>query len=447
LETYTVHRAFIASPGDVAAERQLSEEIIGSINRSIRDTLAVNIDARKWEHLAPVATDLPEEQLQDKLNREVEKCNFFILILYKRYGTIHSGHAISNTEREIETILKLHEQKPNRKILSYFRDIEANTDPGVQEEKVRDLRKRLEKKGLAYRTYRDPIEFSKYLTHDLYDVLLRIRLSPFKKQALKRFWRFGETIRTNQPRVAIVYPPVERHSTALGTDTDYWIKRLINSVAFEDYKAIQKIESNINLIGDIHYRVYPHTNVPPDIPSMNRIWLCVARNKIGLQELKKIKGLRFSFPSSTERPHHILWKTISGRNIKVQSPMAIYLEKQRRNMDISGDWNAQLGRIIAKDYAVIARIRREPSGEEEFLWDYYFAGIRGLGTWGAAWFVDREYKKFFACSEDQNIELLLEVTYRDNRILQVVDVSNNPASYFTSENNSRVIEGHIKSYK
>jgi len=186
-DTYSVFRVFIASPSDVAAERQLAEETIMQINKSIRDTLSAAIEPRRWEHLAPVTPDLPEERLQDILNREIERCHFFILILNKRYGSVEPGQTISNTEREIETIMKVRQKKPDLRPLSYFRELKSNVDPGGQEEKVRELRLKLEQLGVPYRTYREPDEFDHYLTHDLYDFLLRIHLSPFKIYKKIRF--------------------------------------------------------------------------------------------------------------------------------------------------------------------------------------------------------------------------------------------------------------------
>lgn len=446
-DTYRVFRAFIASPGDVAAERQLAEETIGKINRSVRDTIAAEIEVRRWEHLAPVAPDLPEERLQDILDREVEQCHFFILVLYKRYGTVQPGYFISNTEREINTILQVHQKQPKLRILSYFRELEPNVDQGEQEVKVRELRSRLEQLGLPYRTYRDPNEFNQYLTHDLYDVLLRIHLSPFKKQALYRFWQFGETDRPQQPRVAILYPPVERQILAEGGDPEYWLKKLTNQIAFEDYKAIQKIEKGLRLLGFGNYRLYPHTDPPPELPWMNRIWLCLPRNRLGLKALLEHKGVRFKLPVTSGRPQSINWRSKNGRCIQVISPMGEYLRRQRCNMEISGEWHGRLSRIIAKDFAVVARLQRVSATEGEPLWDYFFAGIRGLGTWGSAWFIDREFKQLIQFDKNQNIEILLEVTYRDARILQVTDVSNHVASYFRSENAPATIEKNIRQYQ
>lgn len=376
--TYKVYRAFIASPSDVGAERQLAEETITRINRVARDTLGVAIDTRKWEQFTPVAPNFAEERLQDTLNREVEKANFFVLILYKRYGTVEPGHTISNTEREINTILQVHERNPRLRILAYFRDIDDNRDPGDQEQKVRGLRDRLAQMGLPYRTYRDVSEFNQYLAHDLYDVLLRMLLSPYKKQALQHFWRFGDTERPHDPQVAIIYPPTERPVMKDSESPSFWLNRLTTQMGFEDYKAIHKIEKAFQLLGLHSYRLHPHNSTPPEMPWINRVWLCVPRNKPAVKALKEQKGLRFSLPTASSQAPAITWHSHTGEKLQVRSPMAKYLVNQRKSMDLSGDWHAQLGRIITKDYAVLARMQRSTSGEGEPLKDYFLLASAGL---------------------------------------------------------------------
>jgi hypothetical protein len=440
-DTYSVFRAFIASPGDVAEERRIADETISKMNMVVRDAIGVTIQSHKWEDMPPVTPNLPEERLQDILNREVKRSNFFILILNKRYGSTEPGHTKSNTEREIETILAAHQRDSRLKILAYFHSLDDNPDAGEQEAKVVDLRSRLERMGIAYKTYADPDAFRFHLTHDLYDVLLRVHLSPFKRQALASFWKFGDT-GGRAKRVAVIYPPVERAFASAGKQKDYWLGRLAAQIALEDHKAIQKIEKDFTLLQFRDYRIYTQADVPPELPWMNRIWLCVPRNQLGMQALLTHVNTRFTLPMASQRPSFIQWKTSEGP-VDVRSPMSEYLRLQRKGMSIKGEWNPQLGRVVAKDFAVLARLRRELPDAPEPMWDYFFAGVRGLGTWGAAWFVDKEYMQLQRFDESENIELLLEITYRDGKILQVSDVSAKPADYFREANDPKVIERNI----
>ena len=159
---------------------------------------------------------------------------------------------------------------------------------------------------------------------------------------------------------------------------------------------------------------------------MNRFWICLPRNSRGINQLKNYKKIsRFEIVREKNRANsYINWKMNGNpkKVFRVYSPLAKYLEEQRSKMDISGNWCYELERIVAKDYAVLARFR-DTSGKvtmnENLLNDYFLFGIRGLGTWGAAWFVDRKYTKFDKIDEREDFQYLLEVEYRDGRIFNV----------------------------
>ncbi|MBN1548942.1 MAG: DUF4062 domain-containing protein [Syntrophaceae bacterium] len=447
-DLYKHYYVFISSPGDVAAERQFSEEVINNINLTCSDTLRVALEPRKWESLPPQTPHLPEEKIQDIINKEVEKAQFFVLILYKRYGHVEEGHLKSNTERELDTIMKRFETNPQIRILAYFREIPDNTDPGEQEQKVRDFRKRLENVGVFYRTYKTPEEFKDVFTHDMYNVLLRIRLSPFKQQMLRRFWKIGEPNRPTYPRLAILFPPVGRqfmHSTI----DDVWLERLEPHVYFEDFKAIHKIMKLLSLIGFSDYKVYFNTDLPSDLKFMNRIWICFPRSHTAINTLDQLASKsRFRFQFRRDVSTELKWRSPAGLEFKVKSPLPVYLNEQRKGMDAAGEPTGRLRRIIAKDYGVIARFKNEQSAditEEGFLYDYYFAGIRGLGTWGTAWYIDRKAKLLQNHPEEGDIQLLLEVTYKNGGIVDVTDVSDRPVEYFEEQNNPIYIRERLLS--
>jgi hypothetical protein len=96
---------------------------------------------------------MPETTIQQIINEEVRQCNVFVLILYKRYGSVETGQRVSNTEREIDVALRMLADKEPMMFLSYFRDLSPNNDPGGQEEKVRQLREQLRSRGIWFRSY------------------------------------------------------------------------------------------------------------------------------------------------------------------------------------------------------------------------------------------------------------------------------------------------------
>jgi Domain of unknown function (DUF4062) len=441
-DNFTSYRAFVASPSDVAPERDLAEGVIHRVNLAIRDTSAgIHLAVRRWEH-RPAVID-SRESFQDELDREARQAGFFIFILGDRYGTVSQGHVVSNTEREFDTAIRAQQSNPKLKILAYLREVRArgSSERNKRQEKFRSKVRRCVPTA---KTYKTPEEFRNTLTHDIYELVLRLRLSPFKQESLRSFWQLGET--ESVPKLAVLYPPVDRGDLQGGGDKNFWLRRLLTQLAVEDYRSIQAIENGLRLIGYTSYQIYPHTNAPLDLESMNRAWLCLPRNTLGLRFLGKYQSPRFNYSPNQRTRRTMSWKSPKGDTIEVQSPMAAYMYVQRRKMDVSSEWSGQLERITAKDYAILARKRAvvAKGTDSEPLYDYFFAGIRGLGTWGAAWFVDKNYRTFRDCDPSADIEMLLEVTYRDGDVRAVRDVSSEPQSYFVEQNSTDAINRAIR---
>jgi hypothetical protein len=444
---YNSIKVFIASPSGVEDERQITEEEINNIDRICRSTLGLRIECLRWEDMAP-RTPLPEEgQIEDVIIRElVQKCNVFILILYRRYGTVEDGQSKSNTEREIDVALeRLNRKGSNLVLLTYFRDIPNNDDQGDQEKQVRELRKHLKEKKIFFQDYKEPQDFRQKFIHDLYYVAIRFHMAVKKQRSLRAFWALGSVEEKGSPRVAIIYPALDREEMKPQKPDRIWLERLVPNVVFEDFKAINKVEKTLRIIGDHTIETHTSKSVPHEINAMNRVWICLPRNHPGMRQMENYqKDAFFRFmPRMGNSEGFIKWHPPQRRKtIDVNSPLSTYLELQRSKMK-GGQWSSNVGQIIAKDYAVLARFSdiNEPS-----LKDYFIAGIRGLGTWGAGWFIDRRYKYLLPLEdkEDLQFQLLLEVVYKNEHIHDVKDVSDKPASYFEKENDPAQIKKYIE---
>ncbi|HXR37446.1 MAG TPA: DUF4062 domain-containing protein, partial [Terracidiphilus sp.] len=75
---------FIASPGDVAPERQKLREVVADLNRTVARHLGLVVDATGWEDLPP---SVHPERTQELINPSVDQADIFILILWKSLGT------------------------------------------------------------------------------------------------------------------------------------------------------------------------------------------------------------------------------------------------------------------------------------------------------------------------------------------------------------------------
>ena len=452
--TYEALRVFVSSPSDVGRERKVVEKVIQDIGVTCKETLGVELECVTWENFVPQTPKLPEEKIQDILNAEISKCHIFILILWKRYGSKEPGRKKSNTERETEIALDLLKREKKIMFLTYFHDLKPDEDPGKQRRSVEVFRDMLQKQGVWYKGYKSVPQFQELLTHDLYRTIMRFRLSTKKHRSLSKFWVLGTPDRPTHPNLLIIYPAMERTFMGPLDDSNVWLNRLEPNIVFEDYKALQKLEKTIRLLGFRDYGIYNTANIPSDFKFMNRFWLCLPRNTRGLQQLKQYKEIsRFNIiPRKKRAGTYFLWNITEDPNsqFEIRSPLAKYLEEQRSKMDVSGNWRFEMDRIIAKDYAILARFkdtRNDISMNDHFLNDFFLAGIRGLGTWGAAWFIDRKYHKFNKLDEKENFQYLLEVEYRDGRIFNVLDVSDKPKSYFDKEYKIHTIRKNISAYR
>lgn len=434
---YNHYSVFVSSPGDVPVERAICINVVQQTSANIAESLRLTLTPEVWEQLPPETPQPGNKTIQDELNDLVKKADIFVLILGSRYGTIEPSHDKSNTEREVQTILEKKKDHPQVTVLCYLKKLPENNDPGEQQIQNLAFRKRLSKYGVMWKEYIDHTDFEKIFLHDLYKLSIRLRLSPFKSECLSHFLSMPDDThdieRPQDSELAIIYRPVLRRFLDQSRDANFWHKRLMPNVTFEDSKAIQKLQKITRLMG-LPSRVYMVYNLPTNIKSRNRLWVCAPRMKAALSAASEANA-SFSF-TKKERNSFLTWQPPGGKMFRIQSPLPKYIKEQREEDSIKGEWSERLGNIIAKDYGILARLPAPEDGASAPVGtiDYFVAGCHGLGTWGAAWYLDRKFREFQTLQTRGKVEILLEVTYRNGAILDVVDVSDKRAEYFESQN-------------
>jgi len=148
-----VKRIFIASPGDLRKERKQFPRILEKINKLKAHGMGVHLEAVGWEEKAP-GMGRPQEQI----NKDVETCNLFVMLLWKRWGTPpdEKSQYSSGTEEEYYVAKGLYDRDKAPDIYLYFRQVpEAMmADPGEQLRKVLDFRKKIEaERVLLFKQY------------------------------------------------------------------------------------------------------------------------------------------------------------------------------------------------------------------------------------------------------------------------------------------------------
>jgi hypothetical protein len=421
-------------------------EAINDLNRKFEHLFGTVLQPVTWEAFRPAVEAEKSTSVQEPITRRLAKCLWFVGILNRRYGTpVDDAAGRSGTHEEFMFALE-HREQIN--ILSYFRDdprTAETTDDIEQIDLLNRLKSDLRSAHVRYVPYQTPDEFGKRILLDLMEAFLEIVTDLRRKEFLGRFFRFGVRKREREPSVLIAYPPIHKH---LRSDYD-WKSRLVPNVVYEDFKAIQKLEAALMSLGVVDYGSITVPNEKLDPPG-NRIWLCISRNDVAARELRALGNrARFTFEPATDAPagRYLTWRQ-RDQLLRVQSPLHHYLTLQRPAKRAL--WDRSYGRIIARDYAVISRFRVADADRHTSFYHYYVAGIRGLGTWGAGWYVDRCYEDLASASDaadTEDVQILVETTFSNFRIREVRNVSNEPKEFFDLRSSEEFIRAEIAEWR
>jgi Domain of unknown function (DUF4062) len=448
--TKRVLNVFVSSPNDVKPERNIVESSIAEINRGIARRMGIRLDLERWENIRPGASDVMET-----IKHQLQTCDLFIMIFSRRFGAscTHEGEYKSGTEMEFKVAQELRKNYGKPEIFTYFKkvqDEETLKDPGPELSKVLEFQNKI-KNELFYKDFDATKEFGALLKEniiswlcDVVDCLNRDEAHDKKKTTLKAFFDLG-TDSTKTIPTKIIYP-----SVSIKGQQD--IGHLLPYMVLEDFLAIHKIELCLDQAGHsdttvISEDVY-HDRFDRD---SNLIFVCLPRNKIAKTYLKEIKGQRFELEiyldkskALTKEQFQLKWKSKSSKELIIRSPQTKYLTLQRDN---NNSWNENPGACTSIDFAIISRFK-SPHGSlhmDNPLKIYFIFGIRGLGTWGAARFLDHNPDKLIVptCG-DNPIQHLLQVEYANHAIKEVKDVSEEDQNYFDQQNDLEYIKTKLQ---
>lgn len=169
----TTIRVFIASPGDVAEERDIATLVVGELNRIFGNPFRVDLDAVRWEtHAWP---DIGEDA-QDVINEQIREFDILVGIMWRRFGS-PTKRAKSGTGEEFARAYNLFKKHGRPKVMFYFRTTPfytTNLQELAQFRKVVEFRKALEKLGVLYWTYDAPLQFERNVREHLIRQVLHV---------------------------------------------------------------------------------------------------------------------------------------------------------------------------------------------------------------------------------------------------------------------------------
>lgn len=140
---------FLASPGDVEAERGAVREVANRVNANFEDR-GVRVRVVGWEQVRPEFG-----RPQELINPLVYKCDVFIGLLNRRWGS-GTGEFSSGFEEEFEAALERRRAGVTPAMGMFFADLPADVlaDPGAQLQAVLSFRDRVRTERIAlYKQY------------------------------------------------------------------------------------------------------------------------------------------------------------------------------------------------------------------------------------------------------------------------------------------------------
>ena len=138
-------RVFVASPGDVAAERDAVDRAAEDVRHSLDE--AVDVRVLRWERDTYPAMGRPQRLVTE----QVGAYDVFVGIMWKRFGT-PTGEAGSGTEEEFNRAYERWRETGKPPILFFFREAPFYPRTGTETEqfaRVQAFRQRLETSGLV----------------------------------------------------------------------------------------------------------------------------------------------------------------------------------------------------------------------------------------------------------------------------------------------------------
>jgi hypothetical protein len=151
---------FIASPSDLANERHFFKNAIKQLNVGFGDGANIEFEPLGWEDtLASTG-----RRSQGVINEEIDKCDVFILAMYRRWGqdAPDAEPYSSYTEEEFHRALNRWQTDKSPEIFVFFKRVDAasEADPGPQLKQVIDFRKSLENtRNILYHYFDDEAGF------------------------------------------------------------------------------------------------------------------------------------------------------------------------------------------------------------------------------------------------------------------------------------------------
>jgi len=273
---------FLAAPSDLSEERQRTREAVDRLCKVIGSRLGWHIDLLGWEDTLPGYA-----RPQSLINQDVDRCDLFIGILWRRWGQ-STGKYDSGFFEEFTLARDRYKTTKKPDIWLFFKSVDPDSlkDPGEQLKKVIRFRKdRIRRKELLFREFSDTTSWSDLIYDCLSEYILDIANKESQAES-KAHLSIAEhstesTFVSKLPEETVHYPEetvalFDNIAGALKSDTfgelDFWssLRLLLQSSSWFSDRNPWKLFFN----HEINY-VYTHRN---DWTLSDEEWLFLVRS-------------------------------------------------------------------------------------------------------------------------------------------------------------------------
>lgn len=152
-------KVFLASPGDLTDERKAAKLVVDEFNALLAEEFGYQVELVGWEDTVSVFG-----RPQATINRELERCELFVGLMWKHWGTPpdNNGKYTSGFEEEFKVSVERRIKTKTPEISLLFKEIDPEflRDPGVELKKVLAFKNQLiEEKTVLFETFSDVRDF------------------------------------------------------------------------------------------------------------------------------------------------------------------------------------------------------------------------------------------------------------------------------------------------
>jgi hypothetical protein len=228
-------RVFLASPGDLKEERQAAKAAVDEFNKVWAETSGYHVELIGWED-----TVSQFGRPQGLINQDLVRCELFIGMLWKRWGTLPSvgGPFTSGFEEEYEISLRGRETLGRPELSLFFKKVPAESldDPGNELDKVLKFRNKIiAEKKILFEEFKDPHQLEARIRGRIASYVQRLQADEAARLA-------NESQSQPAATTTSLASLSSKHETVLSTEGATFLRAFLEKTEKEDDPNITNVE-------------------------------------------------------------------------------------------------------------------------------------------------------------------------------------------------------------